>query len=110
MQDDILNPLLTVREWLSLAARLRAGPDVFETKVIAQRVSDVIQLTDLKSVENDQIGGPDARGISGGQRKRVNIATELLGRPRVLLLDEPTSGLDSKTSSKIMDLLIVSAF
>ena len=59
----------------------------------------------LESARNTIVGGPMAKGISGGEKKRVNIGFELISDPQVLFLDEPTSGLDSYTSYIIITLL-----
>lgn len=56
----------------------------------------------LTDVANNRIGTPIQRGISGGQKRRVTIASAVVSRPRVLLCDEPTSGLDSTTSMKVI--------
>ena len=58
-------------------------------------------LYDIKDI---QVGTPLNKKISGGQRKRLNIALELIREPAILFLDEPTSGLSSKDSENIMDL------
>ena len=52
-----------------------------------------------------QIGGDEARGVSGGERKRCNIGMEMIISPPLLFLDEPTTGLDSSTANSVMKLL-----
>lgn len=67
-----------------------------------QRVKDLISEFKLEGTENTLIGGQWHKGISGGQRKRVNICLELISDPPVIFLDEPTSGLDSYTSEIVV--------
>jgi ABC-type Mn2+/Zn2+ transport system ATPase subunit len=62
-------------------------------------------LQGLNDVRHSKIGDEDTRGISGGQRKRVNIGMELVADPCLLFLDEPTSGLDSTSSYKVLEAL-----
>lgn len=97
-QDDILHSSLTVREALSYAARLRL-PDS-DTAAIAQRVEQA-----LAAVEMTQHVAKPIEKLSGGQRKRVSIAAELLAEPSLFFLDEPTSGLDPGLDLKMMELL-----
>lgn len=59
----------------------------------------------IRDIADSIIGDGERRGISGGQRKRVNIGMELVTRPRLLVLDEPTSGLDAFASLQIVQLL-----
>jgi ABC-type multidrug transport system ATPase subunit len=93
MQDDIHNPLLTVRETLQFVAEARLGhrhtPDE-----LATMVQDAMKSLSLVHCADSLIGvGND--GISGGEKKRLSVAIELLSRPKMLFLDEPTSNLDS---------------
>jgi ABC-type multidrug transport system ATPase subunit/pSer/pThr/pTyr-binding forkhead associated (FHA) protein len=103
-QDDIIHRDLTVRQALYYTARLRLPPD-FTDEDIQNRISTVIEQLGLKGTEDTLIGSPEKKGISGGQRKRVNLAMELLTDPLVLFLDEPTSGLSSEDALLVMQLL-----
>ncbi len=67
----------------------------------ASRVGSVIDQLALAGCRDVRIGSVLARGISGGQAKRTNIALAIVSRPKILFLDEPTSGLDSYTSNKV---------
>ena len=101
-QDDIVHDRLTVREALSYAARLRTPLSESEIHAAAERVANDLGLTDkLDSV----IGSPENKVLSGGQRKRVNIALELICGTPVLFLDEPTSGLSSADADSVVKLL-----
>jgi ABC transport system ATP-binding/permease protein len=98
-QDEIVHPLLTVREALSYAARLRLPPDASPGEVDAA-VERVLGELSLYEHAHTRIGS-----LSGGQRKRTGVATELLSRPSVLFLDEPTTGLDPGLETQMMRLL-----
>jgi ABC-type multidrug transport system ATPase subunit len=103
-QDDILHHELTVREVLAYGARLRL-PASCPAAVLDERLRAVIHQLGLEGTEGVRIGAPGQRGISGGQRKRVNLALELITDPLVLFLDEPTSGLSSEEALAVMRLL-----
>jgi len=101
-QDDIMHALLTVEEALYYTARLRTDLNDVE---IGQRIQHVLGELGIEDIAKRQIGSPDLKVISGGQRKRVNIAMELLSDPNVLFLDEPTSGLSSYDALQVVRLL-----
>lgn len=103
-QEDIIHRDLTVGEALSYTAQLRLPAD-FGAAEIRRRVRDVLDQLDLAGTEDLLIGAPGGSGISGGQRKRVNLAMELVTDPPVLLLDEPTSGLSSEDTLLVMGVL-----
>jgi ABC-type multidrug transport system ATPase subunit len=95
--DEGLFQLLTVRETLTYAAQLRAVPDT-SGREIDERVDQVLDRLGLKDAVDDRLSK-----LSGGQRRRVSIGTELVGNPQLLLLDEPTSGLDPGKDRAIME-------
>jgi ABC transport system ATP-binding/permease protein len=101
-QDDILHPQLTVKEALYYTARLRT--DLHDDE-IETRVMQVLKDLNIDDIGDRLIGSPERKVISGGQRKRVNIAMELLSDPSVLFLDEPTSGLSSYDAYQVMRVL-----
>ena len=103
-QDDIIHADLTVAEALYFSARLRLPSD-FSDAEIKDRIARVLEQLGLKGTENTRIGNAERRGISGGQRKRVSVAMELLTDPPLLFLDEPTSGLSSEDALTLMLLL-----
>ncbi|KAK7736685.1 hypothetical protein SLS53_006893 [Cytospora paraplurivora] len=102
--DDALLPSLTVRETLRFAAGLRL-PSFMSTEEKHRRAEDVLLKMGLKDCADNLIGNELVKGISGGEKRRVTIAVQILTDPRVLLLDEPTSGLDAFTASSIMEVL-----
>ncbi|MBI5218160.1 MAG: ATP-binding cassette domain-containing protein [Bacteroidia bacterium] len=102
-QDDLLIEELTVYQNLYYNAKLCF--DNFNEEEIDKSVSKVLQDLDLYEIRNLKVGGPLNKFISGGQRKRLNIALELIREPSVMFVDEPTSGLSSMDSEIVMDLL-----
>lgn len=102
--DDALLPSLTVRETLHFAAGLRL-PAFMTKEQKVRRAEDVLLKMGLKDCADNLIGSDLIKGISGGEKRRVTIAVQILTDPRVLLLDEPTSGLDAFSASSIMEVL-----
>jgi ABC transport system ATP-binding/permease protein len=102
-QDDLLMEDLTVYQNLYFNAQLCfAGKD---DEFVREKVEKVAIDLGLNEIRHLKVGSPLEKIISGGQRKRLNIALELIREPAVLFLDEPTSGLSSKDSEVIIDLL-----
>lgn len=102
-QDNSLIAKLTVRETLFYQAHLRLP--VEQHPEIPRIVAAMIRSTGLTDCAETLIGDEYAKGISGGEKRRVSIAIQLLSKPKVLFLDEPTSGLDSTTACTILALL-----
>ncbi|XP_058208736.1 ABC transporter G family member 24-like isoform X1 [Rhododendron vialii] len=103
-QDDIVHGNLTVEEnlWFSARCRLSANLPKADKVLIVERV---IEELGLQAVRDSLVGTVEKRGISGGQRKRVNVGLELVMEPSLLILDEPTSGLDSSSSLLLLRAL-----
>ena len=102
-QDDLLLEELTVFQNLYFNAKLCFGQ--YSDDEIRKKTDDVLHDLGLYDIRNMKVGSPLNKKISGGQRKRLNIALEIIRQPTVLFLDEPTSGLSSHDSNNIMDLL-----
>ena len=102
-QDDLLIEELTVFQNLYYNAKLIFGGK--SDKEITTKVMDLLVSLGLKETIDLKVGSPMEKYISGGQRKRLNIALELIREPALLYVDEPTSGLSSRDSQNIMDLL-----
>jgi ABC-type multidrug transport system ATPase subunit len=95
-QEDHLPTDLTVRQAIRLAAGLRLAADLSETEIT--RRTDVV----MARLELTEHAGTDIGAVSGGTRKRVSLALELLSDPILLILDEPTSGLDEGLDRRLM--------
>jgi ABC-type multidrug transport system ATPase subunit len=102
--DDALLASLTVRETLRYAAGLRL-PKWMSKEQKMQRAEEILLKMGLKDCADNLIGNDLIKGISGGEKRRVTIAVQILTEPRVLLLDEPLSGLDAFTALSIVDVL-----
>jgi ABC-type multidrug transport system ATPase subunit len=103
-QDDIVHPELTVFEAVRYSARFRLPPD-YSDEEIDRRVGTTLAQLGLEQVAHLQIGKPERKILSGGQRKRVNIAMELVTDPVIMFLDEPTSGLAADDTQALVQLL-----
>ncbi len=102
-QDDLLFEELTVYQNLYFNAKTSFSD--FSEDFIERTESKVLYDLELDEIRNLKVGDPLNKTISGGQRKRLNIALELMREPSVLFVDEPTSGLSSMDSEKMMQLL-----
>src|SRR6185436_19617131 len=102
-QDDLLMEELTVFQNLFYSSKLCFGNADDET--IKKKVNDLSGAIGLAEIKDLKVGDSLNKMISGGQRKRLNIALELIRAPSVLFVDEPTSGLSSLDSENVMDLL-----
>ena len=98
-QNDVVHADLTVRQTLQYAAELRFVKDVSK-KERTERIAEVLADLDLTEHVDKKV-----KKLSGGQRKRVSTAIELLTKPGLLFLDEPTSGLDPQLDRDVMELL-----
>lgn len=102
-QDDLLIEELTVYENLYYNAKLCFSN--FTEEQLQKRVMEVLENLGLDQRKDLKVGNVLEKTISGGQRKRLNIALELIREPAILFLDEPTSGLSSRDSENVIDLL-----
>jgi ABC-type multidrug transport system ATPase subunit len=106
-QDDTMLPTLTVHETIMDSALLRLPKDM-SWAVKAQKVEDVEKQLGIYHIRHQLIGSEEGsgRGISGGEKRRVGIACELVTSPSILFLDEPTSGLDAYNAFNVIECLV----
>ncbi|KAJ8606829.1 hypothetical protein CTAYLR_009173 [Chrysophaeum taylorii] len=103
-QDDIMHRRLTVLQNVTFSAELRL-PASMPAATKTDKVRATLATLKLDHVRHSIIGDERKRGVSGGQRKRVNVALEIVADPSVLFLDEPTSGLDSVSATELAKML-----
>ncbi|KAH0713934.1 hypothetical protein KY289_009893 [Solanum tuberosum] len=103
-QEDILMGTLTVRETIQYSAQLRLPSNMSKDEV-NEIVNNVIIEMGLEDCAQNLIGNWHLRGISGGEKKRLSIALEIITQPQLLFLDEPTSGLDSASAYFVVQVL-----
>jgi ABC-type multidrug transport system ATPase subunit/pSer/pThr/pTyr-binding forkhead associated (FHA) protein len=100
-QEDVMHRTLSVEEVLYYHARLEFPAEVSDAE-IHERIATVLGQLDLSHVAGTVVGDENIRGLSGGQRKRLNVAMELMSEPSLLILDEPTSGLDARSAMELI--------
>jgi len=103
-QEDALVGSLTVKETLNFASRLSLPSNVSKLERIS-RIEALVAAFGLQGQSNTLIGTPIRKGISGGQKRRVSVAAQLITSPKLLFLDEPTSGLDSAASFEVISFV-----
>ncbi|GBG66269.1 hypothetical protein CBR_g57867 [Chara braunii] len=103
-QDDIFYSQLTVRETLMMAAKLQL-PRTMTEEEKERHIESLMQHLGLTGVADTIVGDEKTRGISGGERKRLSIACELIAAPSVVFADEPTTGLDAFQAKTVMEAL-----
>ncbi|MDD3235362.1 MAG: ATP-binding cassette domain-containing protein [Candidatus Cloacimonetes bacterium] len=102
-QDDLLYPYLTVYENLWYRLRLRM-PNISKAS-LDQKINNILHQVNLTHQSDTKVGEFKKKNLSGGERKRLNIALELLFEPTVIICDEPTSGLSFTDAEQIIDIL-----
>ncbi|KAL8880675.1 MAG: hypothetical protein Q9198_001960 [Flavoplaca austrocitrina] len=109
-QDDTMLPTLTVHETIMTSALLRLPRDM-GISMKEQRVYEVEKQLGIHHIKDQLIGSEEGkgRGISGGEKRRVGIACELVTSPSILFLDEPTSGLDAFNAFNVVECLVTLA-
>ncbi|XP_074583387.1 ABC transporter G family member 15-like isoform X2 [Curcuma longa] len=103
-QENVFLGTLTVRETITYSAHLRLPAGMRKTEVAAVAEATILEMG-LQECADRVIGNWHLRGISGGEKKRLSIALEILTRPRLLFLDEPTTGLDSAAAFFVVQTL-----
>ncbi|CAF1073260.1 unnamed protein product [Adineta steineri] len=104
-QEELFIPSMTTREHLHFHAMLRLNHDISKDQRIA-RIDEMLDLFNLNKVENTVIGQPGLiKGLSGGEKRRLLFASEVMIDPPLLFADEPTSGLDGSMAFTICDAM-----
>ncbi|CAN6478097.1 unnamed protein product [Victoria cruziana] len=103
-QEDIFFSQLTVRETLSLAAELQL-PELSSSEDRDRYVNKLLLRMGLVNCADSSVGDAKVRGISGGEKKRLSLACELIASPSIIFADEPTTGLDAFQAERVMETL-----
>eukprot|EP00262_Sarcandra_glabra_P022496 TRINITY_DN998_c0_g1_i3.p1 TRINITY_DN998_c0_g1~~TRINITY_DN998_c0_g1_i3.p1 ORF type:complete len:675 (+),score=101.17 TRINITY_DN998_c0_g1_i3:235-2259(+) len=103
-QEDLFFSQLTVRETLSLASELQL-PKLSSTEERNAYVNNLLFRLGLVNCADSIVGDAKVRGISGGEKKRLSLACELIASPSIIFADEPTTGLDAFQAERVMETL-----
>lgn len=101
-QQDLFLPYITPRELLTYAMDLLSTE---KREIKRQKINTILKELNLVSCQNTMIGNFLVKGLSGGEKRRLSIALEILSNPKILFLDEPTSGLDSFSALLAVSIL-----
>ena len=104
-QEVTFFPHMTVKETLDFQVELKMGAVLKTKEERDELVQDLIDQLGLTKSANTIVGNAKVRGLSGGERKRLSIACEMISSPPVIFLDEPTSGLDSYQAAQVIETL-----